>query len=1114
MRISLTGRVSIEAKGAMLDEQAFPGRQGRLVFAYLLAQDGRPVPRDELADVLWADAPPARWEKALSVLVSKLRGLLESCGVDGQAALRSAFGCYQLVLPSDAWIDVTAAREAADAAEVALGAGDLDAAREAAGEAAALARRSFLPGEDAGWIEEKRRELSELLVRALELLADACLASGDAREAVRPAEELTTLEPYREGGYRRLMQAHAAAGDRAEALRVYERCRRLLADELGAYPSPETESVYRALLLRPAPESGAEHLETVPPSGEPQTAPTPDLRPPPPARRRRWLLAAAGAVVVIGAVAALSVVAMTRGGSHDLRTASPNSVAMINTKTRRLVADIAVGTGPTAVAAGNGFVWVTSAADRSVSRIDVETGTVRQTVRVGDGPSGLAVGAGAVWVANGLAGTVSRVDMSTNEVVQTITVGNSPTSVAFGLGAIWVTNADDRSVSKVDPATGAVEKTLSVDAPGRGIAVGGGVVWVSDPVGNAVVRLDPATGLVTSRVAVGSGPTALAYGFGAVWVANNLDGTVSRVDADRAVVVATIPVGIAPNGISVASDAVWVTDEVAGTVVRVDPVSGVATRHVIGGRPKGAASADGALWVAVQPGDRAHRGGTLRLLTSELADFDLPDPARSYDDLAWSLLSVTGDGLLGFKRVGGVEGTTLVPNLATAIPVPSDGGRSYTFRLREGPRFSNGDRVKASDVRFTLERVFKVSSPGRDFYTSIVGGAACVRRPSQCDLSNGIRVDDPSGTITFRLREPDAEFLHKLALPLAFIVPSGTPLSSTQPVAGTGPYRFERYVRGRLIRLSRNTYFRTWSSAAQPQGLPDAIELRSAGATGFATVQAGEADITDVGTGRLDEMLTRYPAQIHITPRPVTMLVQLNTTRPPFDNPAARTALALAIDRGRLVELVRGSEIAEPTCQVFPPNFPGYRPYCIHTLNPSGGAWTAPDLARAHALARSSGTLGMRVDMISNEDGLFAAAANVVADALERLGYRVSLRTYRDQGRYFGAYGSAARTAEVAFNGWISDYPAPSNFIRGVYGCNPYFCDPAVEGRMRRLLSLQAHDPRAAGDQWAQLERQLVERAIAIPLLNPRDVVFTSRRVGNFQRHPVFGTLISQLWVR
>jgi DNA-binding SARP family transcriptional activator/ABC-type branched-subunit amino acid transport system substrate-binding protein len=300
VRISLTGRVSIEANGARVDERSFPGRQGRLVFAYLLAEEGRAVPRDELAELLWGEAPPARWEKALSVLVSKLRALLEGCGVDGQVALRSAFGCYQLALPPGVWIDVAAAREAADRAEVALGAGDVRVAGEAAAEAAALSRRSFLPGEDGPWIEEKRRELSELLVRALECLAEASLAAGEAREAVRHAEELTALEPYRESGYRWLMEAHVAVGNPAEALRVYERCRRFLADELGAYPSQETEAAYLKVLR-------AENATDEPVDAGVQQSPEPR-----PQRRRTALLIAVG--VLLAAGVALVAGALSSGG--------------------------------------------------------------------------------------------------------------------------------------------------------------------------------------------------------------------------------------------------------------------------------------------------------------------------------------------------------------------------------------------------------------------------------------------------------------------------------------------------------------------------------------------------------------------------------------------------------------------------------------------------------------------------------------------------------------------------------------------------------------------------------------------------------------------------------
>src|SRR5262249_9739061 len=208
-------------------------------FAYLVAEHGRAVSRDELAEALWDDMLPSRWEKALSVLASKLRAVLDDCGLDGSAALDGAFGCYQLRLPPGTWIDVAEAAAAPAGAGGAAGLGGLAPARSDASAAASLARRPFLPGEDGAWVEQKRAWLHELLVRALACGADAALGSGDTVDAVRAAAELTALEPFRESGYRTLMRAYAARGDNAEALRVYERLRRLLADELGVYPSPE-----------------------------------------------------------------------------------------------------------------------------------------------------------------------------------------------------------------------------------------------------------------------------------------------------------------------------------------------------------------------------------------------------------------------------------------------------------------------------------------------------------------------------------------------------------------------------------------------------------------------------------------------------------------------------------------------------------------------------------------------------------------------------------------------------------------------------------------------------------------------------------------------------------
>jgi DNA-binding SARP family transcriptional activator/ABC-type branched-subunit amino acid transport system substrate-binding protein len=316
VRVSLTERVSIEARGAVVDEQRFPGRQGRLVFAYLLAAHGRPVPRDELAEALWGDEPPATWEKALSVLVSKLRALLTECGLDGASSLTSAFGCYQLTLPAGTWIDVVAADEAATAAERSLAAGELEQARAEASVAESLARRTFLPGEEGRWIEDKRADLRETLVRALDCLAEGHRLAGDPRAAVRVAEELVELEPYRERGYRLLMQAQSAAGNDAEALRVYDRCRRLLDEELGTYPSPETEAIYRELLEMPgAQRAGATAVPTSP-------APPPS-RKPRRAQTRSLVLVAGG--LVLAAVVAVAAVQVS--GGRNAGTAAVQALA-------------------------------------------------------------------------------------------------------------------------------------------------------------------------------------------------------------------------------------------------------------------------------------------------------------------------------------------------------------------------------------------------------------------------------------------------------------------------------------------------------------------------------------------------------------------------------------------------------------------------------------------------------------------------------------------------------------------------------------------------------------------------------------------------------------------
>lgn len=248
LRIYLSGRMTLEGDHALLGPGEFPGRQGRAAFAYLVTNRRGPVSRSALADALWRGSPPASWDTALSALVSKLRSLLTRAGADGSVVLTGVSGTYEARLPPGTWVDHEAAEDAIHAAEAALAEGDVGAAYGPSAVARLIARRPFLPGEDADWIEARRDHLAGILVRALECRARVYLWNEEHSLAVESARELVGLRPFRESGYRLLMRAHAAAGNAAEALRVYDECRTVIADELGVGPSSETRAVHEDVL--------------------------------------------------------------------------------------------------------------------------------------------------------------------------------------------------------------------------------------------------------------------------------------------------------------------------------------------------------------------------------------------------------------------------------------------------------------------------------------------------------------------------------------------------------------------------------------------------------------------------------------------------------------------------------------------------------------------------------------------------------------------------------------------------------------------------------------------------------------------------------------------------
>jgi YVTN family beta-propeller protein len=840
---------------------------------------------------------------------------------------------------------------------------------------------------------------------------------------------------------------------------------------------------------------------------------------------RRVLVVATFAAAAVGAV--LGVLLTQGGGSTAGASVGPNAVGVVDSESGEVISEIDVGGTPAEVAAGLGAIWVTNANDNTVSRIDPSTNDVRQTVEVGGGPAGVAVGGGAVWVVNGLDGTVSRVDPTTNRVVQTVTVGNGPSGVAYGEGAVWVTNSADGTVSQIASGSGRVRRTVPAVIGASGVAVGFRRIWVVSPSSASVVALDPRSGRVLQRIGVGGEPSAVAAGAQAVWVANRADGTISRIDPQTATVKDTIPVGRGPEGIAAGREGVWVANGGDGTLMRLDPATGggIVKTVLLENPPRGIALTPQGVYVAVQSTGLEHRGGALRVLSA--FDPGSIDPAVGGFSAA-PILLLTNDGLVSVRKVGGVEGAQVVPDLAVALPTPADGGKTYTFQVRPGIRYSNGKLVQPDDFKRAIERLFVIgSAEATGYYGGILGTDRCVAGKA-CHLDQGIVADRAARTVTFRITAPDADFLAKLALPFAVAVPAGTPARDlgTRPIPATGPYRIGAFQKkGKTLRLVRNRSFREWSADAQPQGFPASIIFSwRFGLDTAARVRAVERGAADVALSegpplpkqKLDALAVRYPSQLHVNTLLATVYFFLNTRIAPFDDVRVRRAVNSAFDREAFARLL-GRGVA-PTCQILPPNLPGYRPTCPYL---SGGV---TGLDRARRLVTSSGATRTPVTVWAIRP--VAEEGRYMVSVLASLGFRARLKTVNHPDAYFKTVSDSRVRAQAGWGAWLADFPSVASFIPPLLTCKAFvpalpgqtnlaeFCDRSIDAQIARAAAAQAQDPAAATVLWQKVERSLLAQAPLVPAYNRRNVDFVSKRVGNYQYNPQWGVVLDQLWVK
>jgi ABC-type transport system substrate-binding protein/class 3 adenylate cyclase len=845
---------------------------------------------------------------------------------------------------------------------------------------------------------------------------------------------------------------------------------------------------------------------------------------------RRGPLAAVVAVAVI--VVAAVILLLAESGSASVPLAA-GEVGAIATGSGEVAQALPVGGQPTSVAVGDDSIWAVSAGAGELYRIDPKTRSVTP-IAVGNDPVAVTVAPGSVWVANSGDGTVSRVSPQTDAVVgDPIQVGAGPSALAATSNAVWVANTLDGSVSKISLSTDRVVGPFYVGSEPAGVAAGDGSVWVADEGDGTVYQLDQQTGdQVAAPITVGNGLTGVAFGDDAAWVVNNTDGTLSRIDPQSRTVT-TNHVGQGPYAVAAGHGGVWVSDEYGNEVVRVDPATlSVIQTTKTNSAPLGLALAGDRLWVATDGnGASAHRGGVLYGLVSGTDGFGGgdtrsidPDTSAASFQPQYGVLTMTSDGLVGWRRVGGVAGAVPVPDLAVSLPVPTDNGLAYTFHIRPGIRYSTGVPLRASDFRRGLQRAFRLGDyDGSYDYPVIIGAQRCLKRPARCDLSRGMVADDATNTLTIHLAAPDPDLLDQLTLPAAFPVPPGAPVSPrTRSVPGTGAYEVSSYTpaaphHGRahgLLVLTRNPYFRQWSAAAQPAGFPDRIVVKTnySQAEQVTAVEQGRTDFAWDGPpfGEVTSLELNSPATLHQYVAPATTWLWLNVRSPPFNNLLAREAFNYAINRQVLAQASDDwFDRGRPTCQLLPPAYSGYVPYCPYTT----------DVAKAQALVHQSGTSGDKVTLITPSDG--PRYEHLLATALREIGYRprtleLPFSTYWGRpARFYARY-------QAGLANWLADYLTASDFLGPLIDCSGIsssynmggICNHTLDASIATALSNENVRPGIAAQQWAAIDRDVTEQAVVVPIDNQLGWDFVARRVGNYQRNPQLGMLMDQLWVR
>jgi peptide/nickel transport system substrate-binding protein len=423
-------------------------------------------------------------------------------------------------------------------------------------------------------------------------------------------------------------------------------------------------------------------------------------------------------------------------------------------------------------------------------------------------------------------------------------------------------------------------------------------------------------------------------------------------------------------------------------------------------------------------GSSGKEGGVLRATFGSFPDY--LDPALSHSEEGWTAIYNTYLPLLTYNHAAGKAGSEVIPGLARSLPKISDDEKTYSFRLRNGLRYSDGTPVKASDFTHAVERVFLLNSSGSPFYTDIVG-AEEFAKTKQGGIP-GIVTDDKTGEITIHLVKPRGTFAQELALPFTALLPAGTPDEdlSADPPPATGPYEIVSSNPGRGWSYARNPYWEKANAKAMPDlpgGHVDKIEV--------TVLRNPATQVDDVESGRFEWMENPPPPDLYAAvkekyegtqfreePTESTYFFWMNTSEAPFDDVEVRQAVNYAVNPEALERIYAGTLVG--TQQILPPGMPGYEKYELYPY----------DVAKAKEMIEEADPADRQITVWTDDEPTQEEAGSYYAEVLKEIGFDAKLQVLNAD-NYFSVIGNASTPdLDTGWASWFQDYPHPNDFFQ------------------------------------------------------------------------------------